>query len=94
MESKTQNMKQNSKSNFYVIIGPDTDSGEQQYWGCHLWEWTPEFDQASHYHNGYVFFMPLPPGAQGVMEFTEENEPIRWYEPDSTPPYWVSPFAV
>ncbi len=77
---------------FYVIIGPDSDSEDQQYWNNRLWEWTSEFDEATRY-DGQVFFMPLPPGAEGIMEFTEENEPIKFYALDTPPPIGLSPFS-
>ncbi len=70
---------------FYAIIGPDSESNDQQYWDVNQFDWTSEFEQATHYNDGGVFFIPLPPGAQGIMEFTEENEPVRWFEAGDPP---------
>jgi len=70
--------------NFYVIIGPDDDGQNQQYWDALEWEWTAEFGAATRY-DGHVFWMPLPPMAEGIMEFSENNCPIGWHDPSYPP---------
>ena len=77
--------------NFYVIIGPDSSNGEQQYWDATNWEWTWDFDEATHYEDKQIFFMPIPPGTECIIEFTEEDEPIREFQPGD-PPLLYSPF--
>jgi hypothetical protein len=77
---------------FYIIIGPDDGGCNAQYWDCTEWEWTPEFGKATRY-DSHVFFMPLPPGAECIQEFTEDLKPIAEYQP-GTPPTGVSLFAL
>lgn len=79
---------------FYVIIGPDDEGLNQQYWDVGEWEWTADFEQATRFFTSNVFFMPPPPGASCIIEFTEENKPVRQLDFDSPPPYGVSPFAL
>jgi hypothetical protein len=73
------------KKEFYTIIGPNDEAGNQQYWDVSEWEWTTEFERATRYRTGHVFFQPPPPCSKGIMEFSEENKPIRWFEPGDPP---------
>ena len=78
---------------FYVIIGPDSDSDDKQFWDVNQFDWTPEWEEATRY-DGQVFFMPYPPGAVGIEEFDEDHRPIGWTGIEDPPPYGVSPFAL
>jgi len=75
---------------FYAIIGPDDEAGNQQYWDVSEWEWTPDFGRATRYHTGHVFFQPPPPGGVCIIKFSEEGRPLGQYDFGTPPSEGVS----
>jgi hypothetical protein len=79
------------KINHKVIIGPLDDAGELQYWKNETREWTSEYDEATRYLDNSVLSGPIPTGAEGIMEFTPEHEPVQLWEVIVLP-RWEPPF--
>jgi hypothetical protein len=72
------------KTNFF-IVGPDTAEGESQFWSIDLWGWTDDYDQASSFGKE-ILAMPLPRGTQGIMEYSVDHEPVKYFEKNSLTP--------
>ena len=62
---------------YNVIVGPDNESGEQQYWNIELCNWVTDLDHATQFDRR-IYNAPLPTGAEGIMKF-EGYKPLTWY---------------
>lgn len=73
-----------NQTSYFIIIGPDADNDEQQYWDVKSQEWTLEYGMATRYDKD-ILCHPLSLKSIGIMEMISNYKPINFYTISSLP---------